>query len=288
MGVLIYGLINSVTLILLSIGFALVYGVSRVPNFAHGALYILTGYASWVFLNRLGLPYALAVLFSLVITALIGTFIYQVILIRVRGMPVSEIIASFAVGLAILEFLRWTGLRGATYMLPPFLEGSVTIAGVPVDLQRLVILAAGMAVVAVLWLFTHHTKIGLALRAIAQDERVALMLGIDSDLVATVAMSLGSALAGLAAVLVLPLGNITVPTGYDVLIFAIAVSVCGGLGSWAGAALASFVIGFAQIVTVTYVASHFHLVVAMLAIILILVFKPSGLFGRQKELEERV
>lgn len=288
MGVLIYGLINSVTLILLSIGFALVYGVSRVPNFAHGALYILTGYASWVFLNRLGLPYALAVLLSLVITALVGTFIYQVILIRVRGMPVSEIIASFAVGLAILEFLRWTGLRGATYMLPPFLEGSVTIAGVPVDLQRLVILAAGMAVVAVLWLFTHHTKIGLALRAIAQDERVALMLGIDSDLVATVAMSLGSALAGLAAVLVLPLGNITVPTGYDVLIFAIAVSVCGGLGSWAGAALASFVIGFAQIVTVTYVASHFHLVVAMLAIILILVFKPSGLFGRQKELEERV
>lgn len=288
MGVLIYGLINSVTLILLSIGFALVYGVSRVPNFAHGALYILTGYASWVFLNRLGLPYALAVLLSLVITALVGTFIYQVILIRVRGMPVSEIIASFAVGLAILEFLRWTGLRGATYMLPPFLEGSVTIAGVPVDLQRLVILVAGMAVVAVLWLFTHHTKIGLALRAIAQDERVALMLGIDSDLVATVAMSLGSALAGLAAVLVLPLGNITVPTGYDVLIFAIAVSVCGGLGSWAGAALASFVIGFAQIVTVTYVASHFHLVVAMLAIILILVFKPSGLFGRQKELEERV
>lgn len=288
MGVLIYGLINSVTLILLSIGFALVYGVSRVPNFAHGALYVLTGYATWVFLNRFGFSFGLAVLFSVVISALVGTFIYQVILIRVRGMPVSEIIASFSVGLAILEFLRWTGLRGATYMLPPFVQGSVTIAGVPVDMQRLVILAAGTAVVGLLWLFTHHTKVGLAFRAIAQGERVALMLGIDSDRVATVAMALGSALAGLAAVLVLPLGNITVTAGYDVLIFAIAVSVCGGLGSWAGAALASFLIGFAQIITVTYMASHFHLVVAMLAIILILIFKPSGLFGRQKELEERV
>jgi branched-chain amino acid transport system permease protein len=288
MGLLIYGLINSLTLVLVSIGFALVYGVSRVPNFAHGALYILTGYATWIFLHRLGLPYPLAVILALAITALLGTAIYQLILIRVRGMPVSEIIASFAIGLAILEFLRWTGLRGATYMLPPFVDGSVNIAGVPVDWQRLVILATGVAVVAAIWFFTHHTKAGLALRAIAQGERAALMLGIDSDLAATMALALGSALAGLGAVLILPLGNITVPAGYDILIFAIAVSVCGGLGSWAGAVAASFVIGFAQIITVNYVASHFHLVVAMLAIIAILVIKPSGLFGRQKELEERV
>jgi len=89
-------------------------------------------------------------------------------------------------------------------------------------------------------------------------------------------------------VLLLPLGNITVQTGYEVLIFAIAVSVCGGLGSWGGAVVASFLIGLAQITTVTYIASHYHLVVAMLTIILILILKPSGLFGRQKELEERV
>lgn len=288
MGLVVYGLVNSLTLVLVSIGFALVYGVSRVPNFAHGALYVLTGYVSWIFLHRLGLPYPLAIILALLVTALIGTGIYQLILIRVRGMPVSEIIASYALGLAILEFLRWTGLRGATYMLPPFIEGSISVAGVPIDWHRVIILAAGTAVVIALWFFTHHTKAGLALRAIAQGERAALMLGIDSDLAATVALSLGSALAGLGAVFLLPLGNIAVPAGYDVLIFAIAVSVCGGLGSWAGAVVASFIIGFAQIITVNYVATHFHIVVAMLAIIVILVVKPSGLFGRQKELEERV
>lgn len=288
MEIVIYGLINSIGLVLMSIGFALAYGVSRIPNFAHGALYVLAGYVTWLFLNRLGMPYGLAVVLSLAVTALAGAALYRFILIRVRGMPISEIIASFGVGMAILEFLRWAGLRGTTYMLPPFVNGSVTIAGVPVDMQRIIIAGAGIAVVACLWLFTHYTKIGLALRSIAQNERAAMTLGINSDMVAAIAVSLGAMMAGLAAVLQLPLGNITVQTGYEVLIFAIAVSVCGGLGSWGGAVAASFLIGFAQIVTVTYIASHFHLVVAMLTIILILIVKPSGIFGRQKEIEERV
>lgn len=288
MEIVVYGLINSISLVLMSIGFALAYGVSRIPNFAHGALYILTGYVAWLFLNRLGMPYALAILLSLAVTALMGAALYQFILIRVRGMPISEIIASFGVGLAILELLRWAGLRGTTFMLPPFVQGTVTIAGVPVDLQRVIIAGAGAAVAAFLWFFTHYTKIGLALKSIAQNERAAMTLGINSDLTATIAVSLGSLLSGLAAVLLLPLGNITVQAGYEVLIFAIAVSVCGGLGSWGGAAAASFLIGFAQIITVSYIASHFHLVVAMLTIIVILIVKPSGIFGRQKELEERV
>lgn len=288
MDLVIYGLINSVGLMLMSIGFALAYGVSRVPNFAHGALYILTGYLTWIFLNRLGIPYAVAIIFSLTASALIGAALYRFILIRVRGMPISEIIASFGVGMAILELLRWVGLRGTTYMLPPFIDGTVTMAGVSVDLQRIIIAVSGIAVVAFLWFFTHYTKTGLALRSIAQNERAAMTLGMDSDLVATIAVSLGAALAGLSAVMLLPLGNITVQTGYEVLIFAIAVSVCGGLGSWGGAVAASFLIGFAQIITVTYFASHFHMVVAMLTIIIILIVKPSGIFGRQKEIEERV
>jgi len=288
MDLLIYGLINSLILALVAVGFALVYGVSRLPNFAHGALYVLTGFVAWIFLNWLGLPYPVSLVLSLLITALVGGAIYQFILIRVRGMPVSEIIASFAIGLAILEFLRWAGFRGLTYTLPTLVGGTVNISWVPVDLQRIVIIGVGAGVVLILWLFTHHTKVGLGLRAIAQDERAALMLGIDSDLAAVIALALGSALAGLAAVVILPLGNITVKAGYDVLIFAIAVCICGGLGSWVGAVLAAFIIGYAQIITVHYIAPHFQLVVAMLAIIIILILRPSGLFGRQKELEERV
>jgi branched-chain amino acid transport system permease protein len=288
MDILIYGTINSVALALYAIGFAMVYGVSRLPNFAHGALYVVSGFITWVFLNTLGLNYFVSILLSLIVTGILGALLYQLVLIRVRGMEISEIIASYAIGLAILEGLRWGGFKGMNYTLPAFISGSTNIAGIPVDYQRLLVVCVGAAVVAGLWLFTRYTRIGLALRGMAQDERAAMMLGIDSDLMAVVAMGFGAMLAATAAALLLPLGNIVVESGYNVLILAIAVCIVGGLGSWMGAVIAAFLIGFAQILTVVYLGAHFQMVVALLAIILTLVLKPSGLFGHQKELEERV
>lgn len=288
MDILIYGTINSVALALYALGFAMVYGVSRLPNFAHGALYVVSGFITWTYLNTLGLNYFLSILLAMLTTGIIGALLYQFVLIRVRGMEISEIMASYAIGLAILEGLRWGGFKGMTYTLPAFVEGSTNLAGIPVDYQRLLVVGIGAAVVAGLWAFTRYTRIGLALRGMAQDERAAMMLGIDSDVMAVVAMGFGSMLAALAAVLLLPLGNIVVESGYNVLILAIAVCIVGGLGSWMGAVLAAFLIGFAQILTVVYLGAHYQMVVALLAIILTLIFKPSGLFGRQKELEERV
>jgi branched-chain amino acid transport system permease protein len=288
MEILIYGTINSIALALMALGFALVYGISRVPNFAHGALYVITGFITWTLLRALELNYLLAIVLALVAIGVVGALIYQFVLIRVRGMAISEIIASYAIGLAILEGLRWGGFKGTTYTLPAFIEGSITLWDVPVDLHRVLVVGIGAAVVALLWFFTHYTRIGLALRGMAQDERAALMLGIDSDVMALVAMAFGAMLAGLAGIVLLPLGNIVVEKGYDVLIQAIAVCIVGGLGSWMGAVLAAFLIGFAQILTTVYLGAHFQMVVALMAIILTLILKPSGLFGRQKELEERV
>jgi branched-chain amino acid transport system permease protein len=288
MQILIYGTINSVSLALFALGFAMVYGVSRLPNFAHGALYVLSGFITWTFVNSLGLNYLISILLAMVVTGILGALIYQFVLIRIRGMEISEIMATYAIGLAILEGLRWGGFKGMTYTLPAFIDGSMDLLGIPVDYQRLLVVAFGAAVVALLWLFTHFTRIGMALRGMAQDERAAMMLGIDSDLMALAAMGFGSMLAALAAILLLPLGNIVVESGYNVLILAIAVCIVGGLGSWVGAVLAAFIIGFAQILTVVYLGSHFQMVVALLAIIITLILRPSGLFGRQKELEERV
>lgn len=289
MDILIYGIINSIILALFSLGFTLVYSISRVPNFAHGALYITGGYLAWIFMNKIAaLPYPLDVVLAVILTAAIGSLIYQFIIIRIRGMEISEIIATYAIGLAILEGLRWGGLRGMTFTLPAFLPGSVDLFGVSVDYQRLIIVGVGIFIFFLLYVFTHFTKIGLALRGIAQDERASMMLGINSDMTALVSLAIGSALAGFAAILILPLGNIVVEAGYNVLIFAIAVCVIGGLGSIGGTILASFIIGFAQILTEAFISTHYQMVVALLAIIITLLIKPSGIFGKQKELEERV
>ncbi len=294
MQILIYGTVNSMVFALLAVGFALVYGVSRIPNFAHGAIYVLVGFLTWSFVNDLQLNYALAIILSLGIAALLGTIIYRFILIRLRGMATSEIIASFAVGLIVLEGLRLQGIAGFKgfigpfYTLQPFVDGKADLFGVLVDYQRLIILGAGALILVLIYLLTRFTKTGLSLRAIAQDEQAAMMLGINSDRAAMISLAVGSALAGLAAVLILPLGNLAVEQGYRVLIHALAVCIIGGLGSWAGTIWASFIIGFAVIISTSLVGAAWESVVLVGTIILILLVKPSGLMGKQKELEERV
>lgn len=288
MHIFIFGLVNSVILALLASGFALVYGVSRLANFAHGALYILVGFSTWLFLNRVGINYVGSILLSILIVSLIGGALYRFLLIRVKGMPDSEIIASLSIGIAIMELFRWRGFISEAYMLPPFVKGSVNLLGVMIDWQRLLIIGVGLAIMVLLWLFTHHTKVGLSLRAIAQDKHASMMSGIEPDRTAVIALAMGSALAGISAVVILPLGNITVETGYMVLINAIAVCIVGGLGSWAGVFAGALLLGFSQILATALLGAHWQMVVVLLFIILTLILKPSGLLGKQKELEERV
>ena len=272
----------------MAIGFSLVYGVSRLPNFAHGAIYVFSGFAAWMVVNRLHLPFYAAVVAAPLMSALLGVVIYQVALKRVRGMEMSEVIATYAVGLAILEGLRFAGFRGTNYTLQPIFDGSIDIMDVTVDYQRLLVVGVGVVMMIGLYLFTHHTRMGLALRGIAQDEQAAMMLGINSDLVATISLAIGSALSGIGAMSIFPLGNIVVEEGYKVLIYAIAVCVVGGLGSWAGTVSAAFFLGFVLDLTARYWKTHYQMVVMLLAVIVMLIVRPSGLFGKQKQLEERV
>lgn len=288
MEILLFGIINSVTLSLTALGFTLVYSISRLPNFAHGALYVTSGYIVWLCVNALGLNYFAGIAVGIAATAIIGALMYRLIIQRIRGMEISEIIATYAIGLAIIEGLRWGGLRGSTFTLPSFLAGSMKIGGIAVDHQRLFVLGFGVVVFAGLGLFVKYTKTGLALKAIAQDEGSAMMLGIDSDRKALVSFALGSGLSAFAAVLILPLGSIVVETGYNVLIYSIAVSIIGGLGSWGGAIVASFIIGFAQLLTEVFLSTQYQMVISLLAIIVTLLLKPSGIFGKQKELDDRV
>jgi branched-chain amino acid transport system permease protein len=288
LGTIVYAVINSVILILMSIGFNLTFGISGISNFAYGALYILAAFVTWMLLYLVGLPYLVSALLSIVFTAFIGALMYRFILMRVRGQALSEVIATFGIGLAILEFFRYLGFVGVEYALPVFIDDSVMIGNVYVDMQRILIVISSAILVFLLWLFVHHTSLGLAFRGIAQDERTALTFGMDSDWIATLSVSLGAGLAAIAATIIIPLGTITVSQGYDVLINALAVSIIGGLGSTGGVIVASLVVGFAQRFTDSYIGSNWTMIVSLVAILIVLVIKPSGLYGKQKELEERI
>ncbi|MGD9043460.1 MAG: branched-chain amino acid ABC transporter permease [Desulfobacterales bacterium] len=285
---LVYGFVNSVILVLVALGFNLTFGISGVANFAYGALYITSALVCWVFFNAIGLPYILAVLLAIIVTAAAGALMYRFVLLRIRGMVLSEVIATFGIGLAILELFKYLGFIGFEYSLPVLADISIDIGPVVIDIQRLFIVIIGIAMAVFLWFFTHHTRTGLRFRGIAQDERTALSLGINTDRIAMLSVSFGAAYAAVAAIVILPLGTINVEQGYSVLINALAVCIVGGLGSTGGLVLASFLIGYGQTFTVTYLESHWVMLVPLIAILVILVIKPSGLFGEHKELEERI
>ncbi len=274
---LVYGFVNSVILVLVALGFNLTFGISGVANFAYGALYILGALLSWVFFNTIGLPYFVSAICAVVLTAVAGALMYRFVLLRIRGMVLSEVIATFGIGLALLELLKYLGFVGFEYSLPVFIDSSIEVGQVVIDMQRIFIVLIGIAMAGFLWFFTHHTRTGLRFRGIAQEERTALSLGINTDRVAMLSVSFGAAYAAIAAIVILPLGTINIEQGYSVLINALAVCIVGGLGSTGGLVLASFLIGYGQTITVTYLESHWVMLVPLIAILGILTFRPSGL-----------
>lgn len=288
MEILIYGITNSVTLALMAIGFSLTFGISGLPNFAHGAFYLLGGILTWIFINQLGVPYLLSALIAIILVGLLGFLLYWGLMLRLRGLAINEVIATLATAIVVIEILRWLGFSGFTYVLPEFIKGSVQIGKVWLDYQRIFLVAIGVALIIFFYLFTHRTKTGLSFRAIAQNERTAISLGIDSDWTAALSLAFGSALAVIAGLAILPLGSIDTEVGYDILIYALAVGIVGGLESIPGVVLASFILGFCQIAVATFFRAQWQTVVTLGAIVIILAIKPSGLFGKYKELEERV
>ena len=285
---LVYGLINSAILLLMALGFNLTFGISGVANFAYGAIYVVAGFFAWSLMNTFHLPFLLSALIAIVVIGFAGVYFYRFILTRIRGLVISEVIATFAVSLVLLELLRYFGFIGSKYTLPVFVNGSVEFLDTFVDIQRLLIIGIGIVVLFVLYLFTHHTRMGLAFRGIAQEEHTSLSLGINPERIASWSMGIGAALSALAAIVILPLGTVTVDGGYDVLITALSVCIVGGLGSTFGVVIASLIIGFAQQLTATYLSSHWTMIVSLVALLVVLAIKPSGLLGHQKELEERV
>lgn len=285
---LVYGFINSLVLVLIALGFSITFGISRVANFAHGAFYVLGGMLTWIFLVKVKLPYGIAAILAIVLVGIVGGLMYRLLLTRLRGLELSEVISTFAIGLIILELMRSMGVMGFDYRLPPFVPGSVEVMGTYVGIQRLIIVGAGVVLLAALHFFVHHTKLGLAFRGVAQDDHTAYTVGINPDRVSLLSLVLGSMVCSLSAILILPLGTISVDSGYDVLLKALAVCIIGGLESTLGVFVAAFILGYAEVFTAMYISSSLTMVVPLLCMLIILLVRPSGLFGKHKELEERI
>jgi branched-chain amino acid transport system permease protein len=277
----ISGLLIGSIYALMSIGLTLIFGVLRVVNFAHGEFLMIAMYGAWAFSKLLGLnPYVAAVA---VVPAmfLFGALIYRLVIGSALEKP--HLVVVFAtMGLSI--FLQNAALMAMTADLrdvPPIFGRSISLGHVFIKGELLLGFVVTLACTVVLQWVIKYTFLGKAIRATVQDGEAAKLMGIAVPKIFLITFAAGSALVGLAACVMLPLFSVFPTVGLNFVLIAFVIVVLGGMGSIEGALLGGFCVGVVQSVSSYYVAPAFGQLFFFVLFLLVMIFRPNGLFGQR-------
>lgn len=285
--ILITGLVNGGVYALLAIGFSLVFGVARIVNIAHTAFYMLAAYAFYALLVKGGLGFVSSALIAVAGVTLVSIVCYQLIIKPVRQHDAAVLIATIALGLILQEMMLFS--FGGHYLgIPSTLDGVVQFLGVSIPYQRLLILVVAALMLALVWFLLYGTRLGLAIRATANDLEVANLMGMNVNRIAMVTVAISVALASVAGVVVAPVFVVDPFMWLSPLVTMLAIVVLGGLGSLKGSLIGALIIGYVEAITVFAVPAGGYLkgAVALLIMVMVLLARPEGLFGVAFE-EER-
>ena len=285
--ILITGLINSGVYALLAIGFSLIFGVARIVNIAHTAFYMLAAYCFYALLVKAGLGVALAGVLAVAGVTLLSVLCYKLVIEPVRDHPSAVLIATIALALIFQELMQI--LFGGSYLgIPSTIDGVMNIAGVSVPYQRVLILVVAVAMLVFTWLVLYRTRLGLAIRATANDLEVANLMGMNVHRVAMATLALSVGLAAVAGVVVAPVFVVDPRMWLAPLVTMLAIVVLGGLGSLKGSVIGALVLGYIEAITVFALPAGAYLkgAVALAIMVIVLLVRPEGLFGVAFE-EER-
>ena len=273
---------------LIAVGYTMVYGVIQLINFAHGEIYMLGGFMAYTLVAVLGMPFFPAFILTLLICALLGIILDFVAYRPLRKAPRLAALIT-AIGMSIflqnMAMLIW-GSQIKSYprdILPAFFsESAITFGDVSLSWLQLFILAITLSSMIILHLTIHKTRIGMAMRAISQDKTASALMGIGVNRVISFTFAIGSAMGGMAGILVGLYYNAIFPTmGYVAGIKAFAAAVLGGIGSVPGAMLGGGVLGIAEVMGAGYISSEYRDGISYAVMIAVILFKPSGLIGKQ-------
>jgi branched-chain amino acid transport system permease protein len=279
---LVHGLTLGSMYAMVAAGLALMLGVARLINFAHGEFFMLGAYAFWYAYAERGVPYPLAGVLAPAVMVIFGV-VYQRTVIRAilaRSWHV-QLIATLATSI-VLTNLAIIVFGTQPKEVPTALSSRiVTIGGMRMAGQRLLVLGASIVIFAALHWFVTRTRAGRAMRAMSQNREACAVVGVDVQRVAMVAFAVSAALAAAAAVLVSPLFNIFPDMGTGLTLKAFAAVVTGGFGYVNGAIAASFLIGITEAVAGSYLSYAYKDAFAFVIMIAVLLWRPQGLFGRR-------
>lgn len=276
------GLIAGSIYALVAIGYTMVYGILKFINFAHGEIFMVGAYLSYLFIAVLHWHVVIGILLSMLCTALLGIiierFAYRPLRFQSRLHPLITAVGISIVLQSSVQLIAGSDIKSFGYSFTPinFWGASITPLQIAIALSTLVLLLG-------LYCFVTFTTMGKAIRAAADNFAVAQVIGINLDRVILVVFAIGSAMAALAGTLISMEQNLQPTMGIYVGLLAFTAAVVGGIGNIWGAAAGGFLIGFLENFGVWFLPSGYKSAIAFAVLILVLFLKPSGLFGEKEE-----
>jgi len=284
-------LVNGLTLggvyALIAVGYTMVYGVIELINFAHGEIYMLEAFLSYTMVTVFGIPFFAAIPLTIMICACFGILLDFIAYRPLRRAPRLAALIT-AIGMSIflqnLALLIWGGqIRSYPRAVLPkaFFQNAFVVGDITMTWLQIFILAVTVVFMFILHLIIHRTQVGTAMRAISQDKVTSALMGISVNRVISFTFAIGSAMGAMAGILVGLYYNAIFPyMGYNAGIKAFAAAVLGGIGSVPGAMLGGGVLGIAEVFGAGYLASEYRDGISYAVMILVILFKPSGLIGK--------
>ena len=264
--------------ILMALGLTLMFGMMHIINFAHGAVYMLGAFVIYYVFFQWGAPYFAAFVVAMLALGAFGYFVERTVYRPIKGGIEPTLVAL----LALTTFLQAAGYPVFGQLdkhVPPVFQGTRNVFGVMISVERLMIIPVAAVLVIALYLFINKTRLGAAMRAIEQDKEAAALQGVNVDMVNGLAFGIGFALAAAAGALMAPIFKLDPMMGEQPLLKAFIIIILGGLGSIPGAILGGLMLGLIDSIVATALGAEPAFLLSFVFIILVLVFKPTGLFG---------
>ena len=269
------------TYALLGIGLTLIFGIMRVVNFTHGELYAFGAYSVYLIAAALGLNFFFGLVVAVVAGMLLGAMI-EIALLRPMRQADIDTVMLVMIGAWIVmqntELLVWGGVAKA--IVTPFPDAPLVIGPVSISWLRVFVLAAALLLILGAYVLIHRTKLGKAMRATFQDPDAAALMGVHIKGIHTATFAIGSGLAAAAGALLGPVFLVTPTMGDLASLKAFAIVILGGLGNITGATIGAFILALVEELGAGYVSSGYRDAMGFLIIIVVLLFKPTGLFAR--------
>lgn len=278
--ILVYGILNGAVYALLAVGFALIFGVARIINMAHTAYFMVAAYCVFFFTSRLGFNPILSIVLSIIAVCVMGIVIYYFFMDPIREHETAVLIVTVAVAMVLQEMMILI-FGGHYFSVSSVVSGYTELFGMRITYQYLLTIGVVIFCLVAIWLILKKTRLGLAIRAAAQDREVANLMGMPVARVAAYTMALAVALASVAGVMVAPLYTLEPHMWLNPLVLILAIVILGGLGSIKGSFIGALILAFIEVTTVFMMpgGSYLKVPIALGIMLLILLVRPEGLFG---------